>query len=163
SSVFYSPTVSFGANVDIAFDTFADFEHFIINRPLAPQDAAIHITNDGFDYPFHSYAYDPDEPNGVLHLLEGTPYITIDGQANGGSLSISKNQTLPGNARHYDVTIQQNSGQLTVDLDATWTGNIGSIDVPELVHVLSNAGTIDLRHTVIVYPSSPYIGPLQLL
>ena len=164
TSVFYSPMVSFTANVDIVFETIDAFDEFIVNRPLAPQDAEIRIKTSALYFPY--YAYDPSQPGATLISLDST-YISIDVQANGGSLLISKafdiNET-PAR-RHYDVTIHTNNGQLTVDIDGIWSGYVGtgSIDFPELVHVLSNAGTINLSHTVTVGPSTPYIGPVQLL
>ena len=37
NSVYYSPTIFFGVNVDITADFFAKFQQFTIDRPTAPQ------------------------------------------------------------------------------------------------------------------------------
>ena len=92
SSVAYAPTVFFGANTDITFASAEPFEQTIVNRVSGPQAATIlfdNQTSGNIDIGGVrlSVAYDPEQPNAVVHfshVLTGiTP--TLDIQASAGT------------------------------------------------------------------------------
>jgi hypothetical protein len=95
-AVKYSPTISFGANVDITLTSATPFQHTVINRPTARRDAAIVVT--GF-FPAQTAAtrqysiYVPElvgdtaPQGGLFQVYQGIGEIDV--QANAGNLSIN--------------------------------------------------------------------------
>ena len=149
-SVYYSPTISFGSNVDLGLDFYARFHEFVINRPTAPQNVTVRFSVFGtpgsdklrlpsFDdvtslYKFPLFVYDPDGPSSEIInlattggpgrswrlLLEAT---TLEVQANASNLMIEMSiQTSP------------TTPAITYPLEGQW-----------LVNVRSNSGTLTFR------------------
>ena len=102
ASVAYAPTVFFGANTDITFATAYPFEQTIVNRVAGLQNATIRFDgqtngNIGLGYIADPVAYDPEQPNAVVHYSHTVTGITptLDIQASAGNLVVERRRS-PG-------------------------------------------------------------------
>ncbi len=157
ASVAYSPTVFFSANTDITFATADPFEQTIVNRVAGLQAAAIRFDGQtggdiGLGYIALQVAYDPEQPNAVVHvshLLTGiTP--TLDIQASAGSLVVER-APLTGT---LDINVMANSGHLTFNDSEPWTGTVDTYTV------VDNAGQLDVNYEVDYAWNSAYVQGL---
>ena len=162
NSVFYSPTVSFGANIDLALEFSNKFQDFEIDRPTAPQNVTIAfgISNRGLPVggwgigqPYWSgdnnngtagqfiripsWVYDPDGPSSEIVLLGSAPEI----------FGVFRTLFQPST-----IDILSNSGNLSIDLQRV-RNNQGSKDVASyfntsqvIANIHSNSGTLSLAN-----------------
>ena len=153
ASATYSPSVHFGANVDIAFVATGPFQQLIVNRPNAPQRASILFDGiytvpggGGQAFPTN-FAYDPYTPGSTLLTIgpNDPTYGTINVQANGGNLSITNTAYV---AQKTIVNVYANTGLFTISGSSAWIGEI------DTVNVFDNAGTLNINHTIVDAPFS---------
>jgi hypothetical protein len=153
SSVHYTTSVFFGANMDVTFASALPFVQTIVNRPSAPQPLTIRI--DGQSYtsfiPYRSFGPLSDivfdtlaqVPTSINYTL--LPH-TVEIQANGGDLIFEQTQMLtaaPGFIAISAINIHSNTGSLSFNSNRVWSDGF------ETYNVLGNAGTLNLNSLII--------------
>ena len=138
SSVFYSPTVFFGANTDITLNSASFFQETIVNRPVAPQNAT--IRRDEVNNPPYvvfgssavtvGFAYDPESANPSLIAFDPLNQ-TLDVEANAGNLSIDSIDSLASGGTTFNI--HENTGTLSFAETQKWA------NWPDTFNVLGNA------------------------
>jgi hypothetical protein len=142
TSVHYTPSVFFSANVDITLASAFAFSQTIENRPNAAQTQQATISIDGQympDDPFlgpQNLIYDASAEN--PQLINTTALGTlIDIQANSGSLTFNRS-VFPSPA--LPINIDANSGTITVhtfDTAVSVVGNTGTLNFLDGNNVIS--------------------------
>ncbi|MCC7084995.1 MAG: putative Ig domain-containing protein [Pirellulales bacterium] len=153
ASVFYSPTVFFSANVDVTLAAPRLYDNITINRPAAPNSAAIVLDGIGTSPPEYGGslvthpAYDADDiyaPPAPTIVIDATVAVI----ANGGNLTYQK----PVAVMPTVFNVYSNAGTFNLSSAVTY----GFYDT---LNVLGNAGTIEVQYDLYSqYGPSGYIG-----
>lgn len=162
NSVFYSPTLFFGSNVDLALKFPIKFQTFVIDRPRAPQSVTIDFGIDGIlpkypdgtsitDNPFGGFLelplwiYDPDGPSSNIVILGPAPLTT----------------TIRAVSQKPRIDVLNSAGNLTVDLQFTRDASELSVaavkNMGVNVNVLSNLGVLSFRNLPIFGSGLPNV------
>ncbi len=169
SSAHYTTSVFFGANDNLTFGSPVQFIQTIINRPTAPQSVNVNIGGFSYAsyIPYASFGPEPRafdlstnpftdidfgnatprnfviEANGgdlAIDLQPGALPMTVDVNANAGTLSISRSAGWTGDVD--DINVLGNSGTLNVSYDINFPTN-QLVSITHRINVLTNTGTIN--------------------
>ena len=142
ASVHYSPTVRFGANVDITLASARLFKQTTINRPTAPQHASIICDFVGTIsyYPYGTLT------SGIFDAQAATPAFVntspiapaMDILTNAGNLSIQNYE--PSALLPLTTNVHSNTGTLALYGVQVWSGYVDTFNV------LGNAGTLTIDY-----------------
>ena len=153
-SVYYSPTVLFGANVDVGFEFAAKFQEFVVDRPTAPQNVTINFgvsplnrnrtLPDGFIggpafnvsavLALPLWVYDPDHTAAEIVYLGPAPLTT----------------TIRALSEKPLLDVQNNAGNLSIDLQFVRTTELSVTSLVKNmglnVNLHSNSATLSFHH-----------------
>ncbi len=160
NSVYYSPTIFFGANVDVGLEFAVKFQEFIIDRPTALQNVNVGFGVDpiarnrtlpdgfagapggvGINLELPLWVYDPDGPSSDIVYLGPAPVTT----------------TLRALSQKPLLDIQHNAGNLSVDLQF-WRVTENSVFGLGLVHNMGLNVNIDSNSGMLSFHNLPIFG-----
>jgi hypothetical protein len=154
NSVYYSPTILFGANVNVGFEFAAKFQEFVVDRPTAPQNVTISFgvsplirdrtLPDGFIggpafnvssvLALPLWVYDPDGPSSEIVYLGPAPVTT----------------TIRALSQKPLLDVENNAGDLSIDLQFVRTNEFSATSLVKNmglnVDLHANSGMLSFHH-----------------